>query len=75
MINKHGPAIIQNSGHSIFKLLITYRLGLKNVLTVASLEIKLGQTGSQLGPNIALTWHHKVDNPQTCASDHVDSNL
>ena len=58
-----GPDIVLKSRHSVDIGLRPFRLILENISTVAGLDIRLGQTWSLHGPNMALIWSYRVDTP------------
>ena len=49
-LSKHGPNIVSKSGHLIHICLSPSWLNFVNVIALAGLEVKLGQTWSQQGP-------------------------
>ena len=61
--SKHGPDMVIMSTHSVDIGLRPCLLSLENFSVLAGLEVRLGQTWSQHGPNMALTWSQKLKNP------------
>ena len=73
--SKYGPDMVPKSRHSIKMFLRPYLPFLENFRALAGLEVKLGQTWSKHGTNMALTWSQKVYTPYSYALNNNESVL
>ena len=54
--SKQGPDMVPKSRHSIEMVLRPFGFSVEHFSALAGLEVKLSQTWSPHGPNMALIW-------------------
>ena len=60
ILSKNGPDMVQKRRHFL-DMFVNHFDSLLNSRALADLKVKLDRTWSKHGPNMALTWAHKVD--------------
>ena len=66
--------MVIKSGNFIDPYLTPCRLSLENFRALNGLEVQQGQTWSEHGPNMALTWSQKVDGSREHCSEPLKSS-